>query len=92
MSGRPLFEPSTGILRALHHLLQGRLPIIGVGGVSSGAEAYAKIRAGAALVQLYSALVFQGPGLVERVKAELLRCLERDGLQSIGEAVGIDHR
>jgi dihydroorotate dehydrogenase len=92
LSGRPLFEPSTSILRALYRLIQGRLPIIGVGGVSSGEEAYAKIRAGASLVQLYSALVFHGPELVRRVKAELLQCLERDGLKSIGEAVGIDHR
>jgi len=92
LSGRPLFEPSTGILRGLHRLIKGKLPIIGVGGVASGAEAYAKIRAGASLVQLYSALVFHGPGLVERVKTELLQYLERDGLRSIGEAVGIDHR
>jgi dihydroorotate dehydrogenase len=92
LSGRPLFEPSTRVLRALHGLIRGQLPLIGVGGVSSGVEAYAKIRAGASLVQLYSALVFQGPELVERLKAELLQCLQRDGLKSIGEAVGADHR
>lgn len=92
LSGRPLFEPSTAILRALYRLTQGRLPIIGVGGVASGADAYAKLRAGATLVQLYSALVFEGPGLVRRIKRELLQCLERDGLHSIGEAVGLDHR
>jgi dihydroorotate dehydrogenase len=92
LSGRPLFERSTSIVRTLYRLIKGRLPIIGVGGVSSGAEAYAKIRAGASLVQLYSALVFHGPGLVRRVKQELLQCLERDGLKSVGEAVGIDQR
>ncbi|HET6157815.1 MAG TPA: quinone-dependent dihydroorotate dehydrogenase [Dongiaceae bacterium] len=92
LSGRPLFEPSTVILRELYRLTQGKLPIIGVGGVSSGGDAYAKIRAGASLVQLYSALVFEGPSLIRRMKQELLRCLERDGLASIGEAIGLDHR
>lgn len=92
LSGRPLFEPSTQVLRELYRLTGGKLPIIGVGGVSGGAEAYAKIRAGASLVQLYSALVFEGPGLVRRVKRELLRRLEQDGLSSISEAVGLDHR
>lgn len=92
LSGRPLFEPSTGILRELYRLTQGRLPIIGVGGVASGADAYAKLRAGATLVQLYSALVFEGPGLVRRIKRELLDCLERDRLRTMGEAVGLDHR
>ena len=92
LSGRPLFEPSTQVLRELYRLTQGRLPIIGVGGVASGADAYAKLRAGATLVQLYSALVFEGPGLVRRIKRELLDCLERDGLRTLGEAVGLDHR
>jgi dihydroorotate dehydrogenase len=92
LSGRPLFAPSTAILRALYRLTGGRLPILGVGGVASGADAYAKIRAGATLVQLYSALVFAGPGLVRRIKRELLQCLERDGLRAIGDAVGLDHR
>jgi len=92
LSGRPLFEPSTGVLRELYRLTQGRLPIIGVGGVASGADAYAKLRAGATLVQLYSALVFEGPGLVRRIKRELLDCLERDGLRTMAEAVGLDHQ
>jgi dihydroorotate dehydrogenase len=92
LSGRPLFAASTQVLRALYRLTQGRLPIIGVGGVSSGADAYAKIRAGASLVQLYSALVFKGPGLVQRIKEELLLYLDRDRLGSIGEAVGLDQR
>ena len=87
-----MFEPSTAILRALYRLTQGRLPIIGVGGVASGADAYAKIRAGAVLVQLYSALVFQGPALLGRIKRELLQCLERDRLAGVREAVGLDHK
>ena len=92
LSGRPLFAPSTQVLRALYRLTAGKLPIVGVGGIASGADAYAKIRAGATLVQLYSALVFEGPGLVRRITRDLLQCLERDGLRSIGEAVGLDHQ
>jgi dihydroorotate dehydrogenase len=92
LSGRPLFDPSTAIVRKLYQLTRGRLPIIGVGGIASGEDAYAKIRAGATLVQLYSALVFDGPSLIRRIKAGLLQCLERDRLGSIVEAVGLDHR
>jgi len=92
LSGRPLFAPSTEILRRVYRLTQGRLPLIGVGGVANGADAYAKIRAGASLVQLYSALVFAGPGLVRRIKRELVACLERDGLPSVAAAIGADHR
>ncbi len=92
LSGRPLFAPSTEILRRIYRLTQGRLPLIGVGGIASGADAYAKIRAGASLVQLYSALAFEGPGLVRRIKRELLACLDRDGLPSIAAAIGADHR
>ena len=64
------------------------MPIIGVGGISGGADAYAKIRAGASLVQLYTALVYQGPGLIERMKHELAALLARDGHASIAAAVG----
>ncbi len=80
LSGRPLFAPSTAVLGELYRLSQGRIPIIGVGGISSGAEAYAKIRAGASLVQLYSALVYHGPRLVGRILAELAALLRADGL------------
>jgi dihydroorotate dehydrogenase len=92
LSGRPLFAPSTEILRRVYRLTGGRLPLVGVGGISSGADAYAKIRAGATLVQLYSALVYEGPGLVRRIKRDLVACLERDGLSSISAAIGLDHR
>ncbi len=64
------------------------LPLVGVGGVDSGAAAYEKIRAGASLVQLYTGLVYEGLGLPGRIKRDLLRCLRRDGFASIGEAVG----
>ncbi len=90
LSGRPLFAPSTRVLAEISRLTEGRLPLIGVGGVASGAEAYAKIRAGACLIQLYSGLVYQGPGLISRIKAELAACLRRDGWSSLAEAVGAD--
>ena len=90
LSGRPLFAPSTALLADFHRLTRGRIPLVGVGGISSGAEAYAKIRAGASLLQLYSALVYQGPGLVPRIKAELAALLRRDGYAQVREAVGAD--
>ncbi|MEX2629805.1 MAG: quinone-dependent dihydroorotate dehydrogenase [Tistlia sp.] len=92
LSGRPLFEPSTRLLGEMYRLTGGRLPLIGVGGVESGATAYAKIRAGASLVQLYSALVYEGPALVGRIAAELAALLRRDGFASLTEAVGADQR
>ncbi len=92
LSGRPLLAPATAVLMDMYSLTGGRLPIIGVGGVSSGRDAYAKIRAGAALVQLYSALVYHGPGLVAEIKKDLAACLRADGFASVGDAVGADHR
>ncbi|BBK30055.1 dihydroorotate oxidase A [Stella humosa] len=92
LSGRPLFRLSTDVLADLWRLTQGRIPIVGAGGVSSGAEAYAKIRAGASLVQLYTALVYEGPGLVGRIKLELAAHLARDGFAHVADAVGADHR
>ena len=90
LSGRPLFAASTACLAALYRQTQGRLPIIGCGGIASGADAYAKIRAGASLVALYTALVFQGPAAIGRIKAELAALLRRDGFSALGEAVGAD--
>ncbi len=90
LSGRPLFAPSTALLREAFRLTEGRIPCVGTGGVASGADAYAKIRAGAALVQLYTALVYEGPGLVGRIKAELADALRRDGFARVADAVGTD--
>ncbi len=92
LSGAPLFAPSTEVLRAMARLTQGRLPIVGAGGVGSGADAYAKIRAGASLVQLYTALAYEGPGLVARIKHELASLLAHDGFKNVAEAVGADAR
>ena len=92
LSGRPLFSLSTELLRAVYRLTEGRLPLIGVGGIASGADAYAKIRAGASLVQLYTALIYHGPGLVDRIKHDLAACLRADGFATVAAAVGADHR
>jgi dihydroorotate dehydrogenase len=92
LSGRPLFGPATETLRDIYRRTRGRLPIIGVGGITDAADAYAKIRAGASLVQLYTALVFEGPGLVRRIKDGLAALLARDGFAHLAEAVGADHR
>ena len=88
LSGKPLFALSTEKLRQMRVRLPPRILLVGAGGVASGAEAYEKIRAGAALIQLYTGLVYRGPGLVGRIKQELLACLSRDGFASVEEAVG----
>jgi dihydroorotate dehydrogenase len=88
LSGRPLFARSTALLAEMHRLTEGRLPLIGVGGIADAADAYAKIRAGASLVQLYTALVFSGPALIRRIERDLARLLRADGFGSIVEAVG----
>ena len=90
LSGRPLMRPSTECLRRIYRVTQGRIPIVGCGGVFSGADAYAKIRAGAALVQLYTALVFHGPGLVAAIKRDLACLLRADGFVHVADAVGAD--
>ena len=76
----------------VYRLTGGRLPIVGCGGIATGADAYARIRAGASLVQLYSALVYGGPGLVAAITRELAACLQSAGFRSVAEAVGADHR
>ena len=90
LSGRPLFAPSTRMLRDAWRLSDGKLPLIGVGGVASGADAYAKIRAGASLVQLYTAMTFAGPDLAAKIVIELGGLLEKDGFANVREAVGMD--
>jgi len=91
LSGKPLMALSTAVLAEFYRRTGGRVPLVGCGGVASGADAYAKIRAGASLVELYTALAYEGPALVPRVKRELAELLERDGFASVGEAVGADH-
>jgi len=90
LSGVPLFDPSTRILARLSRLTQGRLPLIGVGGIASADDAYAKIRAGASAVQLYSALVYQGLSLAGDIARGLDRLLAHDGFATVADAVGTD--
>ncbi len=88
LSGKPLFEPSTALLKKCFKLSGGKLSFIGVGGISSGADAYQKILAGASLVELYTALAFEGPDIINRIKDELAEFLVKDGFRSVGDAVG----
>jgi dihydroorotate dehydrogenase len=90
LSGKPLFALSTAVLKAMRLRVGNKLVLIGVGGVGSGADAYAKIRAGASLVQLYTAFAYEGPGLIPLIKAELLALLSRDGFARVIDAIGVD--
>ena len=91
LSGKPLFEPSTRLLSHMYRLTAGKLPLIGVGGIASGRDAYEKIRAGASLFQLYTAFVYQGPILINRIKGELTKLLRADGFDKVESAVGVEH-
>ena len=91
LSGEPLFDSSTELVRDMYSLTKGRIPLIGVGGISSGDQAYAKIRAGASLVQLYSSMIYQGPIIASKVSEELAFLLRKDKFANISEAIGVDH-
>ncbi|MGV6812625.1 MAG: quinone-dependent dihydroorotate dehydrogenase [Brevirhabdus sp.] len=88
LSGAPLFEKSTRVLAQLSYLVDGKMPLIGVGGIGSAEQAYAKIRAGASAVQLYSAMVYQGMSLVRDIAQGLDALLQRDGFANVADAVG----
>lgn len=88
LSGAPLFERSTIMLGRIYQITGGKLPLIGVGGVDSGAAALAKIEAGASLVQLYTALIFEGPDLITRIKAHLAASVAAAGVASVTDLVG----
>jgi len=88
LSGRPLFARSTRMLARVYRLTEGRLPLIGVGGIDSGEAALAKIAAGASLIQLYTGLVFEGLGLISRIKQALLAGMERAKADSLVPLIG----
>lgn len=88
LSGRPLFERSTIMLAKVYQQTGGRIPLIGIGGIESGETALQKIEAGATLIQLYTALVYEGPTLIERIKDHLIDAVEQAGAASIQELVG----
>lgn len=90
LSGRPLTQRSTEWVKQAYRQTKGTLPIVGVGGVFTPQDTYAKIRAGASLVEVYTALIYEGPALPRRLNAGLLELLRRDGLTHISEAVGVD--
>ena len=90
LSGRPVARRAASLVRHLFRTTDGRVPVVGVGGIDSADEAYARVRAGASLVELYTGLVYHGPGLVRAITEGLVRRLDRDGLGHIGEAVGLD--
>jgi len=89
LSGRPLFHRSTVMLARVYRLTQGRVPLIGIGGIDSGIAAIAKVEAGATLLQFYTGLVFEGPALISRIKRALVDYAERAKLTRIGEATGV---
>jgi dihydroorotate dehydrogenase len=91
LSGRPVRDLSTSMIRTLYAATEGRMPIIGVGGVSSGHDAYEKLRAGASLVQVYSHLVYEGPGFVSRLRQELAELLVMHGHRNVADVIGLDH-
>jgi dihydroorotate dehydrogenase len=90
LSGAPLRDLAQQRLVDFRKASGGAIPLIGVGGIASAEDAYARIRAGASLVQLYSALVYKGPGLARSIAKGLATLLKRDGLANVGEAVGVD--
>jgi dihydroorotate dehydrogenase len=90
LSGRPLFRPATIMLAKTYQRVEGAFPLIGVGGIASGEDALAKIAAGATLIQLYTALIYRGPGLIGEIKAALLAALAREGISNLAGLVGRD--
>ena len=91
LSGRPLRDRSTAMIRVLYKATNGRIPIIGVGGISSGHDIYDKLRAGASLVQVYSHMIYFGPGSVSQLRKELAELLILHGYRNVKDVVGLDH-
>jgi dihydroorotate dehydrogenase len=89
LSGRPITNMVTAFIAHIYKVTQGRLPIIGVGGIFDAQDAYAKIRAGASAVQIYTGWIYEGPSAVKQINKGLLRLIERDGLKQISQAVGV---
>lgn len=88
LSGAPLREKSTKMIEDVYKLTQGKVPIIGVGGISSGKDAFDKISAGASAVQIYTSFAFHGPPLVTKIKQELDDILKQKGFQNVSQAIG----
>ncbi len=90
LSGKPLLEKSNEVLKNFYKFTEAKIPLIGVGGISGAQDVYTKIKCGASLVQIYSGLIYQGFGVVEKITKELSELVEKDGLENISQAVGND--
>jgi dihydroorotate dehydrogenase len=90
LSGAPVHEPSVRVIRMLRECLGPAFPIVGVGGIASADDAWQRVRAGASLVQLYTAMVYEGPGVARRIAHGLAQRLKREGFANIAEAVGTE--
>jgi len=88
LSGKPLFNYSNDILKKMYYLTNGQIPLIGVGGISNGSDCYEKIKSGASLTQLYTALVYSGPMLINKIKSELIDLIKTDGYKNVSDVVG----
>ena len=88
LSGKPLYHNSNIILKKMYELTNGQIPLIGVGGISSGRDCYEKIKSGASLVQLYTALVYSGPNLINNMKGDLIDLIKTDGYKNVSEVIG----
>ncbi len=88
LSGKPLYDNSNIILKKMFELTNGQIPLIGVGGISSGKDCYEKIKSGASLVQLYTALVYSGPNLINSMKGDLIDLIKTDGYKNVSEVIG----
>ena len=91
LSGAPIRQMSTECIRKLYALTSGNVPIVGVGGVGSGRDAYKKLKAGASLVEIYSMMVYEGPGVVSRIRSELADLMVQNGHRRVEDVVGLDH-
>lgn len=91
LSGQPLTDKSTNVIRNFYQLTKGKLPIIGAGGIASGDQAYEKIKAGASLVQIYSGMIYEGPALIPTIAKRITERLTEDKLKNISDAIGIDN-
>jgi len=92
LSGRPITAKVTSFVSHIYKATGGRLPIIGVGGIFTAADAYEKMKAGASAVQIYTGWIYEGPSAVKRINRGLLQLVERDGLKQISEVIGISSR
>lgn len=90
LSGLPLKDRSTAWIREIYQEVGDKLPIIGVGGISTGDDAYEKIRAGASLIQVYTGMIYEGPGIAKNINIRLIELMKRDGINHISEVVGAD--